>query len=119
MVRICRLREIGAMTGVTVGVLELVIPVDMALRTGQRGVGSRKLERRGGMAECRRLPGSRAVALRAHMAKVALDMIRINRLGEGSCMAAVAVRELQLIVTVHVTLRTSQSLVRSCQGKSR
>ena len=44
VVRICRLRKFGAMTCVAVGVLQLVIPVHMALRAGCRPMGPGELK---------------------------------------------------------------------------
>ncbi len=104
VVRTCRLRKVGRVTCVAICILELVVPVHMALHTGDSRVGTGELKCRGCVTECCGLPGCCAVALGTGTTKVALHVARVCRLSEIGRVTGIAVSEVQLVVAVLVAL---------------
>jgi hypothetical protein len=82
MARARRLREVAGMTRVTVGVVELVIAVLVALGTDNGRMRSSQLEGRAGVIECCRSPCIRGMAADACMTESTLHMVRVRSLSK-------------------------------------
>ncbi len=106
MIGIDRLRESRRVASVTISVLQLVVAIRVALGAQQACMCTRERKFRCGMAERRRLPCRSAVALGTRVAEICLDVIGIHRLRKYRDVTCIAVCILQLIIPVHVALRT-------------
>ena len=119
MTGIGRLREVSRVTCVAVGVLQLVVAIRVALAARYSQMGAGELKCRGRVTKCRGLPGCVGVALGTCVTEVALHVVRVCRLGEIRRVAGIAVRVVQLVVAILVTLGANDGGMRSRQLEGR
>ena len=122
MIRICcalEILQVAAHAG-RVRAGQVVVVVDVALHALDAGVRSRQGESRGRVIKRRARPGGRAVALLASLREARSDVIGIRRSLEVFQVATDAsrVRAGQVVVAVHVALRTLNAGMRAGQRKA-
>ena len=118
VVRVGRSLEVLHVAGRAGPGFQTVVAVHMTLRALQGGVGAGKSEPGAGMIEGRSCPGGCVVASLTGLWKLSLHVVRIGR---GLVILHVAGHAggcRQVVVSVHVALRTRQRLVCSGERKS-
>lgn len=120
VVRVRSVIEVGLMAGHTRGVSagQVVVAIDVALRTLQRRVCSGQREASSGVIKARVAPIRSAMALLASLGKVGLGVIRLGRTFVIVQMAGHAGSAGQVVVVVDVTLCTRQRRVCSRKRKA-
>jgi hypothetical protein len=106
VVRVIRTIEVCRMTLIAVYIHQLVVSVNMTGLALHSDMGPGQREPRCIMIERRVGPVRRGVTLGTIVVKVPGHMVRVRRLLELRRMALVAIRVLQLVIPVHVTLLT-------------
>jgi hypothetical protein len=115
VVGIRRFREISCVTGVTVGIHQLVVGIRMARLTRHRGMCPGQRKPRCGVIERRGFPHCRAVTRFAPVIQGARHVIRVRRSRIVRGMTRIAVREDKLEIVVDVARLARYCLVGTCQ----
>lgn len=113
VVGIRRAAEILQVARNTTGVGQVVVTVDMALRTLNRGVRAGEREPRGIVIKGCSRPGNRGVTGVASRGESALHVVRVGRSLEVLHVAGRAGPGVQAVVAVHMTLRALEGCVRA------
>ncbi len=118
MVRICGALVIRLMTGVTIGVRDLVIAVRVAGKTWNRHVTAGQWEYRYGMVERRGTPRCCGMTGNAIMTEIPPNMIWINGLLEIVPVTLIATGVDKLVIAVPMALLAGEACVGTREGKA-